>query len=80
MLTKNNTNGLSVIHFDVRSLNANVHNIMHTLQTLNINFDIIAISETWAESKVTTEYDLPHYLVFHMERHYKNGGGVALRC
>ena len=76
--TKNNTNGLSIIHFNARSLNANFHSIIHTLQTLNITFDIIAISETWTESNVTTEYDLPHYQVFHKARHYTKGGGVAL--
>ena len=48
------------------------------MQTLNINFDIIAISKTWTESKVTIEYDLTHYQVFHKARYYKNGGGVAL--
>ena len=78
VITKNNTNGLSMIHFNARCLNANFHSIIHTLQTLNITFDIIAISETWTESNVTTEYDLPHYQVFHKARHYKKGGGVAL--
>ena len=63
--TKNNTNGLSIIHFNARSLNANFHSIIHTFQTLNITFYIIAISGTWTESNVTTEHDLPHYQVFH---------------
>ena len=31
---------------------------MHTLQTLNMTFDIIAILGTWTESEVTTAYDL----------------------
>ena len=65
MLTKNNTNGLSIIYVNAHSLNAKFYSIIHTLQTLNIIFDIIAISETWAELIVTTEYDLPHYQVFH---------------
>ena len=52
--TKNNTNGLSIIHFNASSLNANFHSIIHTLQTLNITFDINAISETWTESNATT--------------------------
>ena len=29
--TKNNTKGLSIIHFNERSLNANFHSIIHTL-------------------------------------------------
>ena len=65
MSTKNSTNGLSIIHINSRSLKANIYSIINILQTLNINFDIIAISETWTESKVTTEYDLPHHQVFH---------------
>ena len=36
-----------------------------------LTFDIIAISETWTESNVTTYYDLPHYQFFHKARHYK---------
>ena len=41
--TKNN--GLSIILFNARSLNANFHSIIHTLQTLNITFDITVISD-----------------------------------
>lgn len=38
---------ISLIHFNSRSLTANLQNIKEYLSQLNIEFDIIAISETW---------------------------------
>ena len=46
VLSKSTTTGLPIIHFNAH-FNANCHSIMHTLQTRNITFVIIAISETW---------------------------------
>ena len=46
--------GLSIIHFNARSLNANFVNIYDYLNGLSLNFDIIAISETWIQSDSIT--------------------------
>ena len=40
-------NNLSVIHFNARSLKANLNKIKDTLRELEYKFHIIAISETW---------------------------------
>ena len=39
--------GLSISHFNIRSLNANFKTLDIYLSQLNFKFDIIAISETW---------------------------------
>lgn len=39
---------ISFVRFNSRSLNAHFENICNYLESLNIDFDIIAISETWA--------------------------------
>ena len=40
-------NNLSVIHFNARSLKANLNKIKDTVRDLEYKFHIIAISETW---------------------------------
>ena len=69
---------LSFVHFNARSLNANFENICNYLKSLNIAFDVIAISETWAETDQTSQFHLSGYTSYHIVRCYKHGGGVAL--
>ena len=45
VLSKKENTGLSIIHFNARSLNANFDHIKDFLCTLNIPFDVITISE-----------------------------------
>ena len=44
----------SVIHFNARSLNGNVNEIMGCLHALKYSFDTIAITETWADQTNST--------------------------
>ena len=69
---------LSFVNFNVRSLNGNFENICIYLESLNIAFSIIAISETWAETDQTSPFHLSGYTSNHVLRCYKHGGGVAL--
>ena len=45
--SNNRPNKLSVIHFNARSLKANVSKIKDTIRSMEYTFQIIAISETW---------------------------------
>ena len=54
-------NGLSCIHFNARSLKANLQKINDYLQELHLKFDIIAVSETWAELDVIDDLNLTDY-------------------
>ena len=68
----------SLLHFNARSLNKNFQKIKEYLGDLKLSFDIIAISETWAEPNTTEDILLNGYEAFHVDRANKKGGGVAL--
>ena len=48
------------------------------LNGLSLNFDIIAISETWIQSDSITEFQINGYELFSVRRKTKGGGGVVL--
>ena len=60
--------GLSFIHFNARSLKANLQKINEYLQELHLKFDIIAVSETWAELDVTDDLNIIDYTAYHVTR------------
>ena len=49
---------LSFIHFNARSLNKNLKKIKDSIDDLKLSFDIIAISETWAETDTIAGFTL----------------------
>ena len=69
---------LSFIHFNARSLNKNFQKIKDSIDDLKFSFDIIAISETWAETDTIDGFTLNGYEAFHIVRGQRKGGGVAL--
>ena len=71
-------NGLSFIHFNARSLKANLQKINDSLQELHLKFYIIAVSETWAELDVIDDLNLTDYSAYHVTRETRKGGSVAL--
>ena len=71
-------NGLSLIHFNARSLKANLWKINDYLQELHLKYDIIAVSATWAELDVIDDLNLIDYSAYHVTRETRKGGGVAL--
>ena len=71
-------NGLSFIHFNARSLKANLQKINDYLQEFHLKFDIIAVSETWAELDVIDDLNLTDYSAYHVTRETRKGGSVAL--
>ncbi|XDV33591.1 hypothetical protein PO909_003956 [Leuciscus waleckii] len=70
--------GLSIIHFNSRSLYANFLYIKEYLSHLNNPFQVIAISETWLTSEKGVDYELNGYELNYVNRENKKGGGVAL--
>ena len=70
---------LSVIHFNARSLKANIYKIKDYINKLKHEFDIITISETWLDlSSNMNDVQLSGYNFFHVNRTVKRGGGVAV--
>ena len=72
-----NFEGLSFIHYNARSLGANMPKIRDNLNDLSLVFDIVAISETWTKRE-EIHYDLQNYTLYCTDRSIKSGGGVAL--
>ena len=59
-------------------LNKNFQKIKDSIEDLKLSFDIIAISETWAETDTIDGFTLNGYEAFHIVRGQRKGGGVAL--
>ena len=49
--TTNDNSVLSLLHLNIRSLNQNLTKLTDFLKTLNLDFSIIGISETWLDGK-----------------------------
>ena len=53
---------------NARSLNKNFQKIKDSIDDLKLYFDIIAISETWAETDTVDGFTLNGYEAFHIVR------------
>ena len=68
---------LSVFHLKIRSIPANLTQFRAHLDTLSMNFKIIALSETAINSH-HPYYNIPGYSIEQNFRPKRKGGGVAL--
>jgi len=71
-------NTFSLIHFNCRILYANFNKITDYLHTFKNKFKVIAISETWLNKDKVTDFQIEGYVLHHINRTNKRGGGVAL--
>ena len=72
-----NLEGLSIIHFNSRSLYANFAEIKDYLESFTYKFQVIAISETWITKEKGANFVLEGYDFFSVNRINRMGGGVA---
>jgi len=70
--------GLSLIHINARSLQANWENIEQFLNLFSRSFDIIAFSETWRTDSTNLGFFLADYVPSHTNRQASRGGGVSI--
>ncbi len=78
-VAKLNKPNLSLIHFNSRSLVKNYEKTTDYIQTLNNDFSIIAISETWLKSNTHPALiNIDNYTIVRSDRQDKKAGGVAL--
>ena len=77
-LQLNNFENLSLIHLNIRSIKANGDNFISYLETINLKFDLICLSETWINDDDFLEDFLPGYKGFHSIRSGSRGGGVSI--
>ena len=73
----NTIKGLSIIHINCRSLNANFVNVKIFLENLDFSFDIIALSETWLYEMNTYLFHLGGIEFCHKNLHTNKGEGVT---
>ena len=69
---------LSFVHSNIRSASKNANSFSIYLSTLNHQFDIIALSETWLSDTNDDIVGFPNYSQIHRCRSTKKGGGVTL--
>ena len=71
------TNDLSLIHLNIRSLQRNGDVFQTFFSTLDLKFDIICLSETWARDTALNN-PFTNHNVFQSIRANRQGGGVAI--
>lgn len=77
--TFNSQSGLSVIHFNCRSLIGCFDNLKLFLSNIGISVDIIAISESWLQADDNlSALKLENYNMVSQPRSNKKGGGVVI--
>ena len=72
-------NDFSLFHMNTRSLSLHFDELISTIATLRINFDVIGLSETWnsIQNPIKTNVEIPGYKYFPYGSQSQNGG-VAL--
>ena len=75
-----NKDNLSILHLNIRSLNANIDNFRDFLASLNGNFSVIALTESWWDETANENslLNLNNYYSVHQTRNNKKGGGICI--
>jgi len=69
---------LSVFHVNIRSLNKNHRKLIHFLQSLDITFDIIILSEIWKYNLEFYHNILKNYSFYYEVSDCSNVGGIGI--
>ena len=79
-LSKMNINNdcLSMMHSNIRSAPKNISKLDNYLSNLNLDFKIVALTETWLSDETKDRYSLQGYNPEHSCRSGRTGGGVSL--
>ena len=68
----------SLIHQNIRSLNQNLTSFTDFLSTIDLDFDVIGITETWLQNSIEYTPFIEGYNFIHKCRSSKAGGGVGI--
>ena len=69
---------LSLMYLNVRSIPKNIDKLNNYLLSLDIQFSIIGLTETWLKETTSELYKLPEYKSIYVTRPSRKGGGVSL--
>ena len=76
-LNKDNSSNL---HLNIRSLNVNIDNFTEFLASLNGNFGVIVLTESWCDeiANENSLLSLDNYYSVHQTRNNKRGDGICI--
>ena len=76
-LNKDNSSNL---HLNIRSLNVNIDNFTEFLASLNGNFGVIVLTESWCDeiANENSLLSLDNYYSVHQTRNNQKGGGICI--
>ena len=69
---------LSLLHHNIRSAPKNLEQLMLYIKSLDFQFTVIGLSETWLNESTKDLYGIPNYVSINECRQDKRGGGVSL--
>lgn len=70
---------IKIVCCNVRSCNSNFNNLISELQSLNFNYDILVLTETWLNSNMENLFKIPNYDCISVNRpDCKKGGGIRV--
>jgi exonuclease III len=69
---------ISLMHLNIRSLPKNLNDFSSLLDTSTIDFNLIALSETWLHQDNADSYGLKGFKHEYLTRKDKKGGGVSI--
>ena len=69
---------MSLIHFNIRSIQKNLQKFLNYIETLEFQFAVMGFSETWFTDTNHSLYDIDGYNMVSKYRMSKKGGGVCL--
>ena len=71
------SNSIDVIHINIRSCNKHFNELLARLNSINIKFHVIVLSETWLKFEEDW-FDIKGYKAFHSIRRTKRGGSITV--
>ena len=72
------SNSFSLCHFNIRSLQENFTSMQSYLDSLDLNFTFLGVTETWNTDRNFDLFNLPNYNFVEKHRSTRQGGGVGL--
>ena len=74
----NNENKFSILHLNIRSIANKFDCFKGLLDSLDMNFKIIGLTETWLNDCTNNIFEMPNYNYTGLNRANKKGGGVGI--
>jgi hypothetical protein len=71
-------NELSILHINIRSIQANLVNVLKYLTNIKTPFKVFGLRETWLNNSTFNDYEIRGYQHVCLYGENKKGGGVSM--